>query len=197
MWTLGKLDRQYYTKWRTGVYKEDVLVMDEVMDLKDKNVLIGMESSSLGDTIAWIDYVLQFQILHGCRVTISTFKNFLFEEVYPELTFVKPGTVVHNLYAQYNIGWFYDKNKEPEVPNTIPLQKTATNILGLEWNEVKPRIKNDFGNVCGMKDNYEVPGKYVTIATNSTAGCKFWTREGWQEVINYLHTNGFKVIIPL
>ena len=45
-----------------------------------------------------------------------------------------------------------------------------------------------------MKDNYEVPGKYVTIATNSTAGCKFWTREGWQEVINYLHTNGFKVI---
>ena len=189
-----KLDRQYYTKWRTVVYKDDVLVMDEVMDLKDKNVLIGMESSSLGDTIAWIDYVLQFQILHGCRVTISTFKNFLFEEVYPELTFVKPGTVVNNIYAQYNIGWFYNKNKEPELPNTIPLQKTATNILGLEWNEAKPRIKNDFGNVCGMKDNYEVPGKYVTIATNSTAGCKFWTREGWQEVINYLHTNGFKVI---
>ena len=189
-----KLDRQYYTKWRTVVYKDDVLVMDDVLDLKDKNVLIGMESSSLGDTIAWIEYVLQFQFVHTCRVTISTFKNFLFEEVYPELDFVEPGAAVSGVYAQYNIGWFYNKNKEPEPPNTIPLQKAATNILGLEWKELKPKIKSDFGNVCGMKDNYEIPGKYVTIATNSTAGCKFWTREGWQEVINHLHGEGYLVI---
>jgi autotransporter strand-loop-strand O-heptosyltransferase len=181
-----RLDRQYYTAWRTVVYKDDVLVMDEWMDLKDKNVLISMESSALGDTIAWIEYVLQFQFVHACRVTISTFKNFLFEEVYPELKFVEPGTVVSNLYAQYNIGWFENKNKEPEPPKTIPLQKTATNILGLEFKEIRPRIKSNFGN--------KFNGRYVTIATNSTAGCKFWTREGWQEVINYLHSQGYTII---
>ena len=181
-----RLDRQYYTAWRTVVYKDDVLVMDEWMDLKDKNVLISMDSSALGDTIAWIDYVLQFQTVHACRVTISTFKNFLFEEVYPELQFVEPGSVVNNLYAQYNIGWFENKNKEPEPPKTIPLQKAATNILGLEFKETRPRIKSNFGNIFN--------GRYVTIATNSTAGCKFWTREGWQEVINHLHGQGYTII---
>ena len=181
-----KLDRQYYTDWRTVVYKDDLLIMDEKINLEGKNVLIGMESSSLGDTIAWIDYVLQFKNKHKCNVTVSTFKNFLFEESYPELTFVKPGSVVKNLYAQYSIGWFDNKNKEPEVPKTIPLQKAATNILGLPWEESRPRIKSSFGN--------KFNGKYVTIATNSTAGCKFWTREGWQEVINYLHTHGYTVI---
>jgi autotransporter strand-loop-strand O-heptosyltransferase len=32
------------------------------------------------------------------------------------------------------------------------------------------------------------------IATNSTMECKFWTREGWQKVINYLCQNGYDVI---
>jgi autotransporter strand-loop-strand O-heptosyltransferase len=35
--------------------------------------------------------------------------------------------------------------------------------------------------------------KFITIATNSTTGCKFWTKEGWQEVINYLVSQGYKV----
>jgi hypothetical protein len=39
----------------------------------------------------------------------------------------------------YKLGWFYDDNKEP-LPNTIPLQKTATNILGLEYEEIRPKF---------------------------------------------------------
>jgi autotransporter strand-loop-strand O-heptosyltransferase len=72
------------------------------------------------------------------------------------------------------------------LPNTIKLQEAATNILGLEFEEIKPKLKYDAGN-----NNY---GKYVTIATNSTAGCKFWTKEGWQELINYLSYKGYRVI---
>jgi FkbM family methyltransferase len=34
----------------------------------------------------------------------------------------------------------------------------------------------------------------VTIATNSTAGLKFWTRDGWQELVNYLIENGYQVV---
>jgi autotransporter strand-loop-strand O-heptosyltransferase len=104
----------------------------------------------------------------------------------PEIELVEPGSVVNDIFAQYNIGWFYDRNKEPTLPNTIKLQEAATNILGLEFQELKPKLKYKVGN-----NKY---GKYVTIATNSTAGCKFWTREGWQEVINYLHNKGFVVV---
>ena len=188
------LDRQYYTKWNTVVLKDGVEVYNETLSLQDKRVYISFDSSSLGDSIAWIPYVLEFQNKHNCKVIVSTFKNFLFEEVYPELEFVNPGSEVPNIYAMYKIGWFYDKNREPELPNTISLQKAASNILGLTHKEIVPRVKSNWGNECGMKDNYNVPGKYVTIATNSTAGCKFWTREGWQEVINYLHGEGYMVV---
>jgi autotransporter strand-loop-strand O-heptosyltransferase len=189
-----KLDKSYYVNWRTSIYKDDLLILDDKLNLEGRRVYIAFESSSLGDTIAWIPYALEFQKKHNCNVVVSTFKNFLFEDVYPELEFIKPGESPGDIYARYNIGWFYDSNKEPVLPNTIPLQQAASNILGLEYEEIVPRIKKDFGNPCGMKDNYQVPGKYVTIATNSTAGCKFWTREGWQEVIDFLYSQGYKVI---
>jgi autotransporter strand-loop-strand O-heptosyltransferase len=129
-------------------------------------------------------YVLAFKEKHDCQVVVSTFWNHLFN--YPELEFVSPGTEVNGISGQYNLGWFYDENKEPVMPNTIPLQQAAANILGLEFEELKPRIK--------FKKRKNTYGKYVTIATNSTSGCKFWTREGWQETINYLHACGYRVI---
>jgi len=183
-----RLNREYYTDWRTIITKENGEdIYNETINLYNKRVYIAFDSSSLGDTIAWIPYVLEFQKMHGCKTIVSTFKNFLFKDVYPELEFVNPGDEVANIYAMYKIGWFYNSDKEPVLPNTIPLQKTATNILGLPYEEIVPRIKKDFGNVIEGQE-------YVTIATNSTAGCKFWTREGWQEVINYLHEKGYKVI---
>jgi autotransporter strand-loop-strand O-heptosyltransferase len=180
-----KLNREYYTKWRTVVYKDGEKVYDKVLNLEGKRVYISFESSSLGDTIAWMPYVEEFRCFHNCEVVVSTFKNFLFEKEYPMLEFVEPGTNVTNLYAMYKIGWFYNENKEPVLPNTIPLQQTATNILGLPYKEIKPRIVNS---------RIQLPMRQVAIATNSTAGCKFWTREHWQEVINYLHAEGYKVI---
>jgi hypothetical protein len=92
---------------------------------------------------------------------------------------VEPGSTVNNIHGQYTIGWFYDPKKEPAMPNTIPLQQAATNILGLPFKEIKPRIYHELGF-----RPYEQ--KYVTIATNSTSGCKFWTREG--KVAKFLMT---------
>jgi NAD(P)-dependent dehydrogenase (short-subunit alcohol dehydrogenase family) len=112
----------------------------------------------------------------------------LFEKEYPNIEFVAPGTTVNNLYAMYRLGWFYDKNKEPVLPNTIPLQQTATNILGLPYKEIKPRLA--YKKSC-------VEGMYITIATNSTAGCKFWTREHWQEVINLNLTSVFQCMMGI
>ena len=181
-----QLNRSYYTKWNIKVEENNELILDTTLDYTNKRVYIAFDSSSLGDTIAWIPYCLEFKNKHNCHVIVSTFKNFLFELVYPELEFVEPGTNVENIMGMYSLGWFYDLNKEPGLPNTIPLQKTATNILGLEYKEIKPRI---FHNHCN-----DYKGNIVTIATNSTSGCKFWTKEGWQEVINFLNNSGYRVI---
>lgn len=181
-----KLSRQWFTAWKIKVWENNILVYDYKLNFTNQRVFISLESSSLGDSIAWIPYVEEFRKKHNCHVIVSTFKNFLFQDVYPELEFVSPGTVVNNIIAMYSIGWFYDASKEPMLPNTIPLQQTATNILGLKYEEIRPRISYKPRNIFD--------GKIVTIATNSTAGCKFWTRKAWQELIHYLHSKNYRVI---
>jgi autotransporter strand-loop-strand O-heptosyltransferase len=182
-----KLNRQYFTKWNTKVWEDGTLIYDDTLNYKGKKVFISFDSGSLGDTIAWMPYVLEFKKKHECDVVVSTHKNFLFEKVYPELEFVKPGSTVNGIHGMYVIGWFYNPDKEPEMPNTIPLQQAATNILGLDYTEIQPRIDYEIG-----ERPYEQ--KYVSIATNSTSGCKFWTKEGWQGLIDHLHSLGYKVI---
>ncbi len=182
-----RLNRQYFTKWNTKIYENGLLMYDKTLDYSDKRVFINFDSKSLGDTVSWIPYALEFKKAHNCDVVVSTYWNHLFKEVYPELEFVQPGTVVHNIFGQYNLGWFWDESKEPELPNTIPLQKAASNILGLPFSEIKPRIHYKIGERPYSE-------KYITIATNSTAGCKFWTKEGWQQLINYLNSIGYKVV---
>jgi autotransporter strand-loop-strand O-heptosyltransferase len=182
-----RMNRKYFTKWRTKIFEDNVLIWDKVLDYEGKRVYISFDSKSLGDSIAWIPYCLEFQNKHNCKVIVSTFWNKLFKDSYPELEFVNPGEVVNNITGMYKLGWFWDESREPEAPNTIPLQKAASNILGLEYNEIKPRI------------NYEVSEnpynqKYVTIATNSTAGCKFWTKDGWQGLVDYLISKGYLVV---
>jgi autotransporter strand-loop-strand O-heptosyltransferase len=178
-----RLNRQWYTKWRTKVFEGKDLIYNSTMDLEGKKVFIAIDSRSLGDTLAFIPYCEAFREKHNCTVICSTFWNKILN--YPDLEFVEPGTMV-NCYAMYNLGWFWNQDKEPTLCNTIPLQQSASNILGLDYVELKPRLKYDIG-----ENKY---GKYVTIATNSTAGLKFWTKPSWAKVINHLHERGYKVI---
>jgi len=178
-----KLNRQYFTPWRTKVWQNGEVIYDHILNLTGKRVYIAFESKSLGDTIGWIPYVEEFRKKHNCTVICSTFWNSLFD--YPEIEFVEPSTVVHNLYALYRIGYFDDLDKNPLKPTLIPLQKSATAILGLDFVEMAPSI--------AYKPEVPKIGKYVTIATNSTSGCKFWTKEGWQALINWLVSEGYEV----
>lgn len=178
-----RLNRQYYIKWTAKVWQDGNLIYKNTLDLTNKTVFIVLDSKSLGDTIAWSAYALEFQKKHDCQVVLSTYWNHILD--YPELELVEPGTTV-NCYALYRIGWKWDDNKEPVLCNTIPLQQAATNILGLDYKPLRPKINHS--------NQFRIPSwKYVAIATNSTMECKFWTREGWQEVINYMHELGYDV----
>ena len=165
-----------------GVLKKKISFLDH---LKAKRVFITFDSSALGDTIAWMPYVLEFKNRYQCDVTVSTFKNWMFQDVYPELEFVEPGSIVHNIVAMPKLGWFWDTEKEPVNPVTIPLQQTATNILGLPYVELRPRIINLPGVLLENE-------KYVCISTKSTAQCKLWNN--WPELIQALKDQGYRVI---
>lgn len=183
----AKASIKYFINWRIEVYEGSHLIFYHVYNAENKKVFVSLDSSALGDTIAWMPFVDKFQKKHNCQMVVSTFRNALFKEAYPNITFVEPGEGVNDIYARYNIGCFNDRHKEPVLPNTIPLQKVASNILGLEYEEIKPKIVKKVGSHIYHK-------KYVTISTSSTAGCKTWSRDEWQKLINHLYGKGYNVV---
>ena len=187
----SKLDRNYYTKWKTKLYLDD-LVFEHEFDLENSRVFIVFESSSLGDTIAWMPYCEEFRKKHNCHVIVSSFINSMFEDQYPEIEFVTRDTVVLNIKALYRLGWFYtsegvyDNNKHPFDFKKIPLQKTATDILGLDYEEVRPLLK--------LPDTPKK--KKVGIGFHSTSQSKYWNNpDGWQAVVDYLNNLGYECMI--
>ena len=186
-----RLNREYYTKWNTKIWENGSLIYDYTLNLKDKRVFICLESSSLGDTLSWIGYIREFKDNHQCQLIVSTFMNNLFRGSYPDIEFVEPGMVVNNIYAMYKIGWFY-KNGEFDIaknPNDFrkePLQKTASDILGLEYKETRPLL---------TIPNVEKKKK-VGIGLHSTCQAKYWNNpNGWQDVVNYLNFLGYEVVL--
>ncbi len=186
MWTKPSL--KYYIEWKIEIWQDDNLIETYIFDCTNKKVYIHLDSKSLGDTIAWFPYVEEFRKKHNCKVVCSTFKNHFFQSLYPEIEFIEPGASVNNIYTQFNIGWFWNKEKNPNNVLDVPLQQTASDILGLDFKEIKPKLnlKTSLSNI---------KGKYVTLSIQSTAQSKYWNyKGGWQQVVNFLIKKGYKVV---
>ena len=188
MWTACSI--RYYVPWRIRING----VVQEELNLKGERVIISMESKSLGDTIAWAPYAVEFAKKHECKVLFSGFHNHFFTnlDAYKDIQFINPGES-HGCKSVYRLGWFKkvdkwgDKNKNPNQVNLIPLQKTATDILGLKFEEINygidfPKGKNPIGK------------KYVVFGPNATAGCKEWVYENWVSLSKLIKELGYEVI---
>lgn len=187
---------KYFVDWHIVVKNSaNKIVYEHTLDLYDKRVYIAMCSSSLGDTIAWFPIIDEFRKYHKCEIICSTFNNKLFEKTYPDIKFIKPGDVADSLYAMYELGWFYDKNGNVDYDKTpvdfkkFNLQHTATHILGLPLIEqIRPVLSHNINEIEKKKS--------VCIAIHSTSQSKYWNNpSGWQEVVNYLNTKGYEVIL--
>jgi autotransporter strand-loop-strand O-heptosyltransferase len=187
-----KCNRKYYTKWKIRVNGK---IVDE-LNLTGKRVLISFESKSIGDTIAWAPYAVEFQKKHNCQVILSTFHNNWFKNNinYKGIEFLEPGKST-NCYSLYRIGWFKsDEGKwnlfdyYPNPIQTLPLQQTASDILGLEYQEV------NYGISFKIKERV-FKKKYAVLAPESTAGCKEWTYDGWCYLTDQLIKKGYDVVI--
>jgi len=190
-WT--KCNFEYFVDWKVRVLKNDMVFYEENYNAKGRRVYVAMDSKALGDTLAWISQVDEFRKKHDCELICSTFHNSMFIEEYPEIQFVEPGHVVENLYAMYTIGLYYTENSTPNLlknPNNFldqPLQKMCSDILGLDYREVKPKIKK---NKIEKDENL----KQITIAIHGTAQSKYWNNPtGWQDVVDWLNEKGYTV----
>ena len=188
MWTT--CSRKYFTEWKIRVNGKVI----DTFSLDGKRVLISLESSSLGDSVAWAPYIVEFSKKHNCKVVFSSFHNSFFESNpnYSEIEFIEPGTITE-CYSVYRLGWFRknnkweDKDKNPNQVNTIPLQKTASDILGLEYQEINYGIFHEINETPH-------PKKYVVFGPNATAGCKEWKYGYWVMLSKMIQQLGYDVI---
>jgi autotransporter strand-loop-strand O-heptosyltransferase len=192
MWI--RSNRQYYIDWGFKVtdLKTGKVILDEGLDLKGARVLVAIESKSLGDNLAWMPAAEEFRKKHGCKMICSTFWNNLFQDNYPEIEFILPGSPVSDLKAGYAIGFYYEDEDKvnysmcPRDMRTQPMQKVAFDILGLDFEDTKPKI-----TLPKVKKE-----KKITIGIHGTCQTKYWNNPtGWQEVVDWCNQNGYEVVL--
>jgi autotransporter strand-loop-strand O-heptosyltransferase len=191
--TWARSNRKWFTNWMIEITSSNGSKFQHKFDAKGRRVYIVFESSSVGDTLAWLPYVEEFRKEHQCEMIVSTFMNHLFKDQYSEIEFVDPGISVHNLYALYRLGIFYnedgiDYNRHKTDFKKTSLQECATDILGLSFKEIRPRLKKS--------EPIKSKKPYVCIATHSTAQSKYWNNsDGWQQVVDYVKSIGYDVYL--
>jgi autotransporter strand-loop-strand O-heptosyltransferase len=186
-----KTNKKHFVNWQIKIEDENKnLIYNYDLDFKDQKVYIALDSKSLGDTLAWFPYVEEFRKKHNCEVIVSTFHNYLFKPYYPHLKFINPGETAHGIKAMYTVGWYYNEDntvnydRNPRDFKDQSLQKTASDILGLEFKEVHPIIAN----------KNPKKKKQIAIAMHSTTQAKYWNNPtGWQEVVDWCKEKGYEV----
>lgn len=184
-----KASKEYFVDWKIRIEYEDG-VYENNLNFNNETVYIALDSNSIGDTLAWFPYVEEFRKKHNCNIICSTFHNSIFEENYPHIKFIKPGEVAYDIKGMYTIGWFYNTDgsinylKNPTDFRNQNLQKTSSDILGLDFKELKPVISKK-----SLKKK-----KQICIAIHSTSQAKYWNNTtGWQEVVDWCKSKGYEV----
>ena len=211
-------DRKWFTPWKVEIFdvKSKKLIFEYTLDLKDKKVLVVLDSSSLGDAIAWFPQIERFRKISQSNVICWTTDKYtkLWQDNYPEIEFVTDvlNVEAHIKYVLSWEGWSHDSQTEesrndktfdynvsPTNYQTIPLPKGPAEILGIDFKMERPIV-----NLTKYKRN--IQERYVCINTMSTAQSKFWNygyergKEtdyglGWQLLIYYLNSINYKVVV--
>jgi len=181
--------------------------MKKFHPVQGKTVHIIFQSKGLGDTLAWFPYVEQFRVENKCKVKLFLPRQEmipLLKPNYPEIEFLEedkyivPSIAKHfgqigsldfklpmsaESIMSYKVGCNWDGRQY------IPLQQSATEILGLPFIEKRPNL---------YFKNYGRPmkGKYVCIATHSNGPqLKYWNYpKGWNYIVKYLKHKGYRVL---
>jgi len=191
------LFRKWYTPWVLEAYDGDELVWDFEFEksLEGQKILISIDSSSLGDTLAWLPVVESMREKFSADIYVTTFWNNLGSHFFPKLRFLHPGFRDPNIKAVFGVGWYEeeDRNVHKRDPRSISLQQVAGDILGIQVDQdiLPPQIPTWLPSSSRPMEQ-----RYVCIGTESTANAKHWHYPGgWQSIVNFLKSIGYEVMV--
>jgi ADP-heptose:LPS heptosyltransferase len=221
-WT--KSSRIYYTKWKIQVWSMGNLIHEEIMDLEEKPVFIRLSNTSLGDTLAWIPYILEFKKNHKCAVLIETPHHKILSKSYPEYDWVDQhifNEEDERFYASYSLGYgvaWELHTSEMKIVNKNFLSRRGD--LYSEkvrvWDQLHhPRDPHKIplaaigSDILGLEyverrpkifnsnpSERPIQGKYVCISEFASArGLKEWNNKvGWEKLVEKLKSQGYQVV---
>ena len=181
--------QHWFTPWRVEILSGGSVVWSETITTHGGEVAVHFDSSSLGDSLAWMGQILRFKEYWGFeKVWVKTFKNWLWDTEYYASRGVQIVSQLPAEVPKIYLGVFYsmeDPWKRDEHRNDwrkIHLAQIASDRLGIApegFKIEKPQLAPQFQKAPTV----ERPKPIVTFATQSTAGAKYWNREmGWQEL---------------
>lgn len=164
--------------------------------------LIRFDSPALGDTIAWMPYVNEWQKKYGKTTYVACTWSEIFD--YPNLIYlpnhsksstrweyVWPPNHSEGYYHQLILGALHNPHHEGNISMKITYEGKPLSIQAcgarqlklpeLEQIEIKPKLKK-------ITRSREIHKKYCCISVHaSNSPQKYWNNpNGWQEVVDYL-----------
>ena len=188
--------KKYYVRFSLEIYRSYALdepIFQHDFDLTGRDVLIQIPEGALGDAIAWFSCVERFQQRHNCKLVCSMEPRIaeIFRKQYPGITLVtRQEAEKLKPYATYHLGLFFkgDTDHQPIDFRQTGLHRTAAAILGMDdLPDEPPRVD--------LSAERKIKEKYVCIAAQASSQCKYWNNPyGWREVVQYLKSQGYRVL---
>ncbi|HEV7832808.1 MAG TPA: autotransporter strand-loop-strand O-heptosyltransferase [Caballeronia sp.] len=188
--------RKYFVRFKLEVFDGSRLVFSHSFNAAGKKIMLRMHALALGDSLAWMPVIDAFRKQHNCEVSLPLPAHLqpLFGDGYPDLNFATKAELDREsgtYYATYYIGLlkpFSERDHQPTDPRISNMQDMIAYLLGVPCQERKP-------NVVIADKTRTIAERYVCIATQSTAQCKYWNNpRGWPTLIEHLKTLGYRVL---
>lgn len=187
--------RKYFVRFHLEVFDGERLVFSHQFDATNKKVALRMSSLALGDSLAWMPIFDAFREQQQCELhmTLSPHLQPLYKEGYPLLHVATEAELAArtDTYATYYIGLlkpFDERDHQPTDPRISNMQDTVAYMLGVPCEERRTRV-------VVQDETRVIAERYVCIATQSTAQCKYWNNpRGWPVLIRHLKARGYRVL---
>lgn len=189
--------RRWHSNWQVRILHNGRLHKTLEWQLKDREVYVHFDTGSLGDTLSWVGQLIPFKKHHRIhKLKVFTHKNWLFDrEWYLEQGVEFVDQHQSEMTAIYHLGVYFSQ-EEPWRKwehkydwRQQPLGKIASDRLGIEYQERRPRLASQFTHGSPQQKT-----PHVVIATQSTAQAKYWNHPtGWQELTQWYNEQGIRV----
>ncbi|KQR79530.1 hypothetical protein ASG35_06415 [Burkholderia sp. Leaf177] len=188
--------RKYFVRFLLEVFDGQRLVFSHAFNAANQKIAIRTAPLALGDSIAWMPVIDTFREQHNCELHMPLQAHLqpLFRDGYPHLhieTEEQLNSQADTFYATYYIGLlkpFSERDHQPTDPRVSNMQDMIAYLLGVPCEERRP-------NVVIANKTRTIKERYVCIATQSTAQCKYWNNpRGWSTLIAHLKARGYRVL---